>query len=538
MLTLDTQQLTIKTLDHHGVVAALLKKLRITERIDALIPIVKDDRTKTTYGQRVSAMIINGLGFNNSTLYMAPEFFKDKPLDVLFDEGVEAEHFNDDTLGRGLDALHQYGTTKLFCRLAFDIVQEQGLLGRHNHLDTTSLALFGQYDYDIWENAPIPAYGHSKDHRPDLKQIVVTLITNGPAGIPLFYDSHDGNSSDKTSFHESVALMRSFYSQLEGANDFLWVADSALYTHKKLQASPVSWLTRVPATVKQVKQYTKQDEVEFDWTDLGNGYQCAAVDGAKGEYWQLIASQKGRASQLKTLEKKIEKERVNQSQAMKKATNTLYACEHDARKAVNTLAKKLKYHRAVECDIEAEMGYDKAGRPKVGEEKQLKGYRISVELVQNSEAIELAKRPLGRFVLATNKKDVSGFQMLIDYKAQDQVENGFRFLKDKSFQSNRIFLQNPQRIDALMMVMTLALLVYNVGQYQLRQTLKVKDESVPNQLGKPTQTPTLRWVFQMLSGISCAFIPGQAMMVANIGQREAKLIQLLGEDAMAIYKLS
>ena len=62
---MDTQQLTIKTLDHHGVVAAMLKKLRIAERIDSLIPIVKDDRTKTTYGQRVSAMIINGLGFGS-----------------------------------------------------------------------------------------------------------------------------------------------------------------------------------------------------------------------------------------------------------------------------------------------------------------------------------------------------------------------------------------------------------------------------------------------------------------------------------------
>ena len=534
---LNVNQISINSMDHLGLVSALLKKYRVAERIDAAIPMVKDKRTKTTYGKRVCAMILNGLGFTNSTLYMAPEFFKDKPVDVLLGEDVTANDFNDDTLGRGLDALHQFGTTKLFCQLAFEIVQEQGLLGRHNHLDTTSLALFGQYDSDEWDNAPVPLHGHSKDHRPDLKQIVVTLITNGPAGAPLFYEAHDGNSSDKKSFHESIALMRSFYKELQDSDDFLWVADSALYAHDKLQQCEVAWLTRVPATVKAVKSYVAQQDDTFEWQTLGNGYRCSAIKGAEGEHWQLFSSEKGKASQLKTLERKIEKECIKQTTALKKVTGTLYACEHDARKAVQTLAKKFKFHQATEVGTEAIMGCDKVGRPKPGD-KKLKGYRIDAEMIEDQEAISAAKLPLGRFILATNKAGVSGNDMLVDYKGQEQVESGFRFLKDKSFQNNRIFLQNPQRIDALMMVMTLSLLVYNLGQYQFRQTLQTEDTTVPNQLGKPTQSPTLRWVFQMLSGISCVFIPGQEMMVANISEREARIIRLMGDEAMAIYKLS
>jgi hypothetical protein len=68
-------------------------------------------------------------------------------------------------------------------------------------------------------------------------------------------------------------------------------------------------------------------------------------------------------------------------------------------------------------------------------------------------------------------------------------------------------------------------------------SLEQQDESVPNKSGKPTQTPTLRWVFQRLDGISCALITGQEMMMVNIGDREAKIIQLMGADAMAIYKM-
>ncbi len=533
----DLKQISIHSIDHLGVVSALLKKYRVAERIDSLVPIAKDDRTNTTYGQRVCAMILNGLGFTNSTLYMSPEFFQDKPVELLIGEGICAEDLNENALGRGLDALHEYGTTSLFSRLAFDIVQEQGLLGRYNHLDTTSLALFGQYDSDEWDNAPIPSYGHSKDHRPDLKQIVVTLITNGPAGVPLFYDAHDGNASDKTTFHESIALMSAFFQKQASSGDFLWVADSALYNEEKLQKANVLWLTRVPATVKAVKTYVAQSGCTYEWEELGNGYQCTSVEGPEGEYWMLYSSAKGKASQLKTLAKKIEKERIAQEQAFKKATGTLYGCECDARKAVQVLSKKLKYHRVVERDMVAVMGCDKPGRPKAGD-KKIKGYRIKVELIEDNEAIATAKEPLGRFILSTNKKGMSGAQVLQDYKGQSQVENGFRFLKDKSFQNNRIFLQNPQRIDALMMIMTLSLLVYNLGQYQLRERLKAEDESVPDQKGKSTKSPTLRWVFQMLSGISSASIAGQEMVIANIGEREAKVIRLLGEETMAIYKIS
>ena len=87
-------------------------------------------------------------------------------------------------------------------------------------------------------------------------------------------------------------------------------------------------------------------------------------------------------------------------------------------------------------------------------------------------------------------------------RVNGSVERGFRFLKDPWFMLDSIFLKKKSRIEALMMVMTLCLLVYNVGQYRFRQALKAKDESIPNQKGKPTQKPTMRWIFQCMEGIS------------------------------------
>jgi transposase len=530
-------QLSTKSIDHLGVVAGLLKRYRIAERIDELVPLANDDRTVSTHGQRVVAMILNGLGFCNSPLYMTSEFFRNKPVDVLIGKGLKAEHFNDDALGRCMDDIHKIGTTRVFCQIAFSLVQELKLLGPTLHLDSTSLALFGEYDSDDRQDAPKPMHGHSKDHRPDLKQVVVSLISTGPAGVPLWYESHDGNSSDKTSFHETIKEFDSFTQALRDSESFLWVADSALYTQDKLQQSGIEWLTHPPATYKTVKQLVAQPASHFDWEKLTKDYQSTPVEGPAGEYWQLILSGQRRKSALKTLARKIVKEHKASSKALKSLSKKLFGCRHDAVAAISTLQKTFRYHQLSGQTVAAKMGYDKAGCPKAGTEKKLLGFQIQVELVENKKAIEQAQIPCGRFILATNRAGMSAQQMLDTYKEQDQVERGFRFIKDKSFQCNRIYLKNPPRIDALMMIMTLALLIYNLGQYQFREKLKVEDATVPDQLGKPTQKPTLCWLFIMLRGISCAYASEEYIGVINIDERAANIINLMGKEIIAVYDM-
>ncbi|MFT4942215.1 MAG: transposase [Paraglaciecola sp.] len=82
--------------------------------------------------------------------------------------------------------------------------------------------------------------------------------------------------------------------------------------------------------------------------------------------------------------------------------------------------------------------------------------------------------------------------MLSTYKEQQDVERGFRFIKDPRFHLGAVFLKKPERIDVLMMVITLCLIVYNAGQYQVRRELEVQQKSILSQVGKPTKQPTLR----------------------------------------------
>ena len=185
-MELSSRNVCTKQLGHLGLVAATIKDLGLIEKIDTRIELDKSKGGIISHGKRVAAMVLNGLGFINSRLYMSQMFFHDKPISAMLGEEVFVEHLNDDCLGRCLDEISKYGTTKLFSEIAFEIAKEQGLLSRSLHLDTTSLTLYGEYeDASEGDTEPIPCLGYSKDNRPDLKQVVLSMVQMGPAHLPV-----------------------------------------------------------------------------------------------------------------------------------------------------------------------------------------------------------------------------------------------------------------------------------------------------------------------------------------------------------------
>ena len=114
MITPYYQSIVISTytLNNLGLVAGTCKELGIAELVDFFIP--PDPQQKVTTGQAAVSMIINGLGFSNRTLYLYPQFFERKPVDIFIGKGLVAEDLNDDTIGRSLDRMFAYGCTELF----------------------------------------------------------------------------------------------------------------------------------------------------------------------------------------------------------------------------------------------------------------------------------------------------------------------------------------------------------------------------------------------------------------------------------------
>ena len=121
------------------------------------------------------------------------------------------------------------------------------------------------------------------------------------------------------------------------------------------------------------------------------------------------------------------------------------------------------------------------------------------------------------------------------------MERGFRFLKDPLFFADSLFLKNPKRIMALIMIMVLALLIYSLAEHKLRSQLADIGQSVPNQVGKETQTPTMRWVFQIFEGIDLLVVRRNGEVVSrqvlNLKPVYLTILQLLGPPVQNCYLL-
>ncbi len=547
MLEISEENIQTTAMDHYGLIAALCQDLKIAQRIDDRL--TKHPQRKVSSGLAVVAMIINGLGFTNRRLYLTPQFFESKPVERLLGSEFEAKDFTDHTLGHALDDIADYGASRLFAEVAFGVALDNNLIGSKNHLDTTSLLVHGAYEVNDDPQIIEVSHGFSKAHRPDLKQIVLSLVVNGPSSIPLWMDPLDGNSSDKTSFHETIKRVEEFRKQIDMDKKFKWVADSALYTKDKLlKDNGYIWVTRVPEAITEARNLVEKPDEEISWETRKKGYRTSRYKSFYGgveQRWLLVFSEQAYQREKKTLERKLEKEEGELKQALWHFEKKEFHCEQDASKAFEVLRKGYKLH-TIKSQIVSINRHTRPGKPKKGIAKVVVGYKVETSFEKNQAAITNLLNKKGRFILATNELDSENYkdeQLLQEYKEQQNVEGGFRFLKDPWFMVDSIFLKSPRRIEALMMIMTLCLMIYNVGQYKLREQLKIQNSTLPNQLGKEVENPTLRWIFQIMEGIGVVYFYNKSLshtvreVITNLSELRKKIILLFGKTAAWIYGL-
>ena len=241
--------LVTQNLDNLGLVAGMCKELDIAGIIDREAGPQAHNKS-ISFGEAVVCMILNGLGFVGRTLYLYSEYFEDKPLGHLIQKAdVNPEQVDDNLLGRALDKLFELDVTSLFTKIALKAVKTLGIRVKSLHLDSTSFHVDGEYNSLIeqGESRIKLVQGYSRDHRPDLNQAVLQLITSNQGNLPLYMQAADGNTSDKTAFSEIIGKnVESFRKAIENK---YFVGDSALYTPNSLQAFETNksfFVTRVP----------------------------------------------------------------------------------------------------------------------------------------------------------------------------------------------------------------------------------------------------------------------------------------------------
>jgi len=536
--------LSVERMDQLGVIAGVIKDLHLIEKIDARFPQSETESIST--GEAIAGMVMSGLGFSDSPMSLTPEFFKDKPLDRLFRVGVKADEFNRFKLGRSLDKVFDYGCDILFSELALEACQSEGVDTSQCHLDTTTFSLSGQYLPDSDEQEIEIVYGYSKAKRPDLKQAVLEMMVSSDGRVPMVSKSWSGNESDSKIFQKRLAALASEMSK--GEPPSLLVADSKLYSKDNASFfNQISFLTRIPNIIKLTQQLIKQALSDrSSWQDLMDGYrgyQVALSHYGVEQYWSVIYSEDAHHRAEKSMERKLEKEKGQIEKQIKKLKGQSFNCQKDAEKATKLLSKKWKYHRQEEVQYQEKKRYAHSGKPNADTPVKAIEWQVLVKYQRDPKLVDAQIERESCFVLGTSwsPAEVSMQELLDKYKTQDSVERGFRFLKDPKFFVSSLFLKKPSRIQGLLMVMSLALLVYTIAERRLRKALKEQGDTLPNQIKQPTATPTLRWVFQLLRGINLVTIrlgDTDHTSYQGITDLHRKIFSLLGDSVQKLYSVS
>jgi transposase len=426
-----------KVLDHLGLVAGIFEELEIGDRIDEHIAQDFDER-EVSVGQAVKALVLNGFGFVQQRLYLTPQFFERVPTERLIGEGVHPKHLNEGVLGRALDDLFEYGVTELFRDVAAHAAGKLGLTSQFAHLDATSFSFEGEYDSDRGSNEPSEdgvirvQQGYSRNHRPDLNQVVLDMIVERKAGLPVLMKPLSGNVSDPGSFPE---LIDRHVEHLQNVHGFDYVvADSALYSAdhvKKLTESGVKFVTRVPETINEAKTRIQETEIEsmsaLTGESLTEGYRAEEYRSTYGDTeqrWLVVHSEEAEEQARDSVEERVQREHEEEKKTFSELAERTFACREDAEKALRALEADLKASEFTNRQVQRAPSFtlEESSSPG-GEGNRLKEngekWLLEGRLVPSEERKAKLLKRKSLFTVATNEVDedrLSAEEMLEGYK--------------------------------------------------------------------------------------------------------------------------
>jgi transposase len=422
--------------------------------------------------------------------------------------------FGDDTFARALDRLFKTDRASLMTRLVLSAVKAYDVDLSEIHQDTTSVKVSGAYVKQEPKAVQLKR-GHSKDHRPDLKQLIYELSVTRDGAIPVLFRSHDGNRTDDTLHWDNWQTLRGIL----GRADFLYVADSKLcvcQTLMNIDRNQGRFITVVPNTRAEVKEFSAKVEASFvrwekvfakrssrkhgriDLFEVATGlYQMR--EGFK-IYW-IRSSEKARRDWQEREDKisqAVDHIRALADPLRKKKLKT----EAALRKKTDHILARFGAANWIKVDIALER-VEKFRQVKRGPATEDSVYRRIVRFVprlscsRDENAISSSEAMDGIFPLATNT-DLEPAAVLRAYKYQPNLEKRHALLKS-GLHVAPIFLKKNERIEALMFVYFLAQLFCALIERQLRRAMLQHSlpaiQILPEE--RPSPTPTTDQVFRL-----------------------------------------
>jgi transposase len=466
----------------------------------------------------------------------------------------------DDRLGRRLQWFHEKFVESLILTLLRRVVEEFQVSLEQLHNDSTTVSFYGAYrDQDtgglrLGRAAPIITWGHNKDHRPDLKQLLYTLTVSDDGAVPVYFTTSSGNTADDRTHIPTWKLL----CELVGRTDFLYVADCKLASMANLDyiaSRGGRFITVLPRTRKEDKQFRARlrespsvvrwrllyevtdDQGEVldrlstcdDETSSSDGYRLlwyhstrkAALDRASrgrqieralvvlGGLQTRLASPRTRFRQRPAVEQQVDK-----IVAQHEVSHWLTVQIHEQ--------EEVQFKQAAAGRPGPDTPYSRSTRPR---------FALSWEI--NHAALSEAEREDGMFPLLSNDRTLSAEDILRAYKRQPFIEKRFSQFKT-DFGVAPVYLKDPRRINALLTVYFFALMAQALLERELRQAMAEHGlESLPlYPEGRPCKRPTTARLVELFETVQRHEVhtgDGEPqVMVTELTPVQRQVVELLG----------
>src|SRR2546430_4521109 len=209
------------------LIRSIIARLRLRQILLEHIP--ASDRQPFARADLLILLVVN-LTLAKDPLYELADWVDSLDLRGLDYDPRPAERLSDDRFARALDQLYETDRTSLLTRLVVSAIQAFDIRSERIHNDSTSVKACGRIPGSTKTGLELRR-GHSKDHRPDLRQLVYTLSVSDDGAVPIHHHVYPGNRNDETTHIETWdALCR-----IHGTANFLYVADCKLCTQPQLQ---------------------------------------------------------------------------------------------------------------------------------------------------------------------------------------------------------------------------------------------------------------------------------------------------------------
>jgi len=442
----------------------------------------------------------------------------------MFGVGTEEmEHLSDDRLGRALDRLFDADRAGLLTEVALAVGQRFGVRFEEFHNDATSISFCGSYRAASGRkirgrSAPVITYGHSKAHRPDLKQLLLILTLSADGNIPVAFRCGDGNASESRSHLETWNTLRA----VAGRSDFLYVADSKLCSRENMQEIERAggrFITVMPRSRLEDQEFRKWIQTNTpDWQCVWDRPNPRYSDGPRdcwyvwraplpsAEVWSVVwvwsavltLHQEARrrrniaaaTEQLTQLRQRLAgpKARLRGAADIDLKVKMIVETHH--------VGRYLKVNRTVREDYV----YKQTRRGRPGPEtayRKITKRRFDIEWSTDEQAIAYDHKSDGMYPLMTNDRSLSPAQVLQAHKGQPMIEKRFEQIKTVH-EIAPVLLKDEGRIEALFTLYFLALLVQALIERELRLAMKREHiEELPlypeqRQCAHPTTEQILR----------------------------------------------